>query len=835
MLRDLRHALRVLLRAKGWTCIVLASLALGIGANTALFSAVNGVLLQTVAVQDPDGLVRLSWFGDNDMVRSSSEYGYSGNLPGGERRRTTFSYPAYRELRAANETLSGLFAAAPYGRVNVVIDGEAEIASAFIASGSYFDVLGVTAAAGRLITAQDDEAGAPPVVVISHRYWQRRFGGDRDVIGKVLSVNGVAVTLVGVTSPGYKGVQGPERGAAEVHLPLVLDPELSGEDRLRQPTWWWLQVMGRLQAGRSAAQVESNLAGVFQAAAQQGMRTYLEGLSAEQRGLSHNQDRTAVPRLTVESGRRGIYEVNPRTQQDTRVLAGVVILVLLVVCANVANLLLSRAATRQREIATRLSLGATRARLVRQLVSESVLLATVGGGLGALLAFWARRLLPFGGDAPFDGRVLAFALLLSLLTGIVFSAVPALRATGIDLVASLKENSRGSRGSRGLLSRGLLVLQVSVSLVLLTAAGLFLATLRNLRAVDVGFDPSNILLFRVDPALSGYDEERMPLLYDQIRERLAGLGGVESVSLSRSTFLAGSTSMSMVYLQDGGEDESHRVHMMSVSPEFFATLRIPVLAGRTFDDRDVDSAPRVAAVNATAARVLLDSAEPLGQRFGFRHEERSEIEIVGLVGDVKYGTVRDAAPPTIFVPYRQRGVGPMTFEVRTQMEPQALMPTVRAAVREIDPKLPLMDVSTQAQQVENRLRQERYFALSYALFGGVATLLAALGLFGLASYSVATRTQEIGIRMALGARRGDVVGMVLKELLLLVGLGVLFGVVGTLAAGQLVRSLLFGVASTDVAPLAVSTVLLLLASAAAGYLPALRASRVDPMVALQDE
>jgi predicted permease len=820
MLRDLRHAVRVLLQAKGWTAVVLVSLALGIGANAALFSAINGVLLQTIEADEPDALVRLSWHGENDMVRSSSEYGYSGEAANGERRRMTFSYPAFEALCSANETLVDLFAAAPFGRVNFVVDGQAEIASSFLASGSYFRTLGVGAAAGRTITPVDDDPAAAPV------------GRDPQIIGATVGINGRPFTIVGVTAADYAGIQGTGRDAADVHIPLTHTEALGGGTRLGRATNWWLQIMGRLRPGITAAQVRGNLEGVFQAAARQGMDAYLEDLSDEERSRARHQDLTAVPRLGVDSGRRGIYDLSPNTRRDASLLGWVVLLVLLIVCANVANLLLSRATARRQEISVRLSIGATRGRLIRQMVTEGVFLSAVGGGLGLLVAYWARRLLPFGQDAPLDWRLLAFVALLSVATGIAFSLVPAIRATGVDLSSSLKDDGRGVAGSRSLLSKGLLVLQVAVSLVLLVGAGLFLGTLRNLRSVDVGFDPTNILLFRVNPTLNGYEDERLSQFYGQLRDRLQAIPGVRSVSLSESAFLAGSTWTSSVHLPGQGDEDSQSAHMMSVSPEFFETMRVPLLSGRLLEERDGPDAAPVAVVNATAVRELFENENALGRRFGFSLEESSELEIVGVVQDVKYANVREAAPPTIYLPYLQGDdVGSMTFEVRTATDPRAVVPAVREAVRALDANLPLMDISTQSEQIERRFSQERFFAVSYSLFGALATLLAAIGLFGLASYNVARRTNEIGVRMALGARPRDVVRLVLGESLTLVAVGIVLGLGVTLAAGRFVRALLFDLAPTDAVTLAVAVVVMLGVSAVAGYLPARRASRVDPMTA----
>ena len=835
MFGDLRHAVRVLLQSKGWTAVVLLSLALGIGANTALFRAVNSQLLRSIRVADPDGLVRLRWFGDNQMATSRSEYGAVAPTPSGERAAATFSYATFEQLQASNETLSGMFAAAPFGQVNVVVDGRAEIASGFIASGGYFEVLGVPAIVGRTIRPDDDVVGAEPVVMISHGYWGRRFGLDPTVVGRVVTVNNTPVTVVGVTPPDYTGIQTASGTAADVHLPLTLDPQLSGRERLGDATWWWLQVMGRLNPGVRAEQVRGNFESVFGRVASEGMAAYLEALSAEDRARSRNQGRTAIPGLQVDSGARGVYDPGSRTTRTATILGAVVALVLLIVCANVANLLLSRATARQKEISIRLSMGATRRRLVRQLLTEGVLLSAFGGMLGLLVAYWGRQLLPQGQSAPFDWRVFSFVALLSVATGVIFSLIPALRATRVDLSGALKETSRGVAGGRTRLSKALLVFQVAVSLVLLIGAGLFLGTLQNLRGVDVGFNPDNILLFRLNPALNGYEDDQITMLYGQIRERLAALPGVRSVGMSRTAFLSGSTSTSSVYAEGREVMDDNSTHMMTVSPGFFETLEIPLLAGRVLDPRDNDAGPDVAVINDAAAKHFFTGQDPLGTRFGFALEDAGNVTVVGIVGDVKYTNVRDEEPPTIYLPYTQRNSNSMTFEVKTAGDPEGLVASVREAIRLVDPNLPLINVTTQAKQIEQRLSQERFFALSYLLFGCLALLLASIGLFGLASYNVVRRTNEIGIRMALGAQRWDVTRMVLGESLVLVALGIGIGLAAAMAAGRLVSSLLFGLAPTDGLTIASAALLMVFVGGLAGYLPARRASRVDPIVALHYE
>ncbi len=834
MLRDLRHAFRVLLKAKGWTLVVLVSLALGIGANTALFSAVNGLLIRTIPVANPDGLVRFRWAGDNDASRDVSAYGYTARTASGERVSASFSYPMFETLRDANDTMEGLVASTPTRGLNLVINGRAEIGSGFTATGNYFAVLGVGARLGRVISPIDDSPAAEPVAMISHRFWERRFGLDREVIGTVIRVNDRPTTIVGVLPASFTGAQRPTGTAADIYLPLSTLRDPGAENRLADATWWWLSIMGRVKPGVTPAQVQGNLDGVFRAAAGATIDAYVDGLTPEELTQSRNQNLTDVPGLLVDSGRQGVYDASPGSSRQALILGVVVVLVLLIVCANVATLLLSRAAVRQREIAVRLSVGATRSRLIRQLVTESVLLSMLGGALGVPIAYAARQLLPFGQTTPFDWRVFAFVAAVSLATGLVFSLVPALRATRLELSGALKEHSRSVALSRTLLSRTLLVAQVAVSLVLLVGAGLFLKTLANLRGVDVGFNPSGLLLFQIDPTRSGYDPEESVALSDRLTDALRAIPGVQSVSRTRMALLAGGAWTSTLWVEGG--DEGHNSHMMSVSPEFFETMEIPLLTGRAFEAQDRADAAGVAVINETTARELFGRENPLGRRVGFSREERDELEIVGVVRDANYQSVRDAAPPTTYRSAVQSPlVGNAWFVARTAGSPDALTSAVRDADQRIDPRLPITNVSTHAAEVEERLSDERLYALAYTSFGGLATLLAAIGLFGLASYNVTQRTNEIGIRMALGAQASGVARMVMRESLVLVVVGVVAGVGGVLLAGRLVASLLFELAPTDPATIAQAAAVLILVSAVAGYLPARRAVRVDPLVALQDE
>ena len=841
MFKDLRHAVRVLLRAKGWTIVVLLSLALGIGANTAIFTALNAMLLKQIPVRDPDRLVRLRWYGKNDMVTSSSDYGFTARGPNNENVRTTFSYPMYQQFLTDNKTMTDVVACAPYSRVTVVVDGQAEVATAFISSGNYYRALGVGARIGRTILPEDDVPSAPPVAMISSKYWHTRFATDPAVVGRTIRVNNVVLTIVGVLEPGFTGIQQPLAELSDVSLPLSLDSQLDTSPvqtpRLSQPTYWWLQVVGRLKPAATAAQVQGNLEGVFQQTARAGLASYMQSLTEEQRNTVVNRNRTEIPRLRVESGARGIYDVNTNELRSATILTVVVALVLLIVCANVANLLLARAATRQKELSVRMSLGATRRRLIRQLLTESLLLAGVGGALGLLVGYWGRQLLPgVSAQAPLlDVRVLGFILLVTIATGILFGIAPALRATGGDVGAALKQSGRSIVGTRSLLGKTLLVVQVAISVVLLVGAGLFLRTLHNLRNVDVGFNPHNMLLFRISPQMNRYDEKRTVALYDSLLERLGAVPGVRAAALTNPALLSGGTNITSFFIRGRtyARDAENGIHRMVVSPNFFETMEIRLAAGRGFTTQDTATAPKVAVINEAAVKKHFPSENPIGQRFGGSAENNSQTEIVGVVRDAKYSSVRDPAPPTLYIPYTQTRAGGVMVAVRTAGLPVSVTNSVREAVRQIDSNLPLMDVSTQIEQVERRFAQEKVFAQAYTLFGGLALLLAAIGLFGLMSYSVSRRTNEIGIRMALGAQRQDVLRLVMRESMILVAAGIVAGVGIALGASQLVATLLFGLAGTDSLSIAAAIGVMIAVSALAGFLPARRASRVDPMVALR--
>jgi predicted permease len=805
--------------------------------------------------------VRFRWVGKNEMVTNQSDYGFSrpprdtsaassstGFLRGTQDRstvRATFSYPIFEQFRADNRTMTDLIAGAPLGRQNIVVDGSADIGTLFIVSGNYYQVLGVHATRGRTLRPDDDRPDAPPVAVISDRYWRSRFGGDPNIVGKRIAVNSAPVTIVGVIEASFTGVQQVIGEPANVTVPLAVDPQVMSDTvvddapRTRQPTNWWLQVFGRLKRGVTPAQVQASLDGTFQAAARAGFDAFKASVSEEERNSEHMRSLSAVPHLLVDSASRGLYDLSDSDENAIAILGLVAATVLLIVCANVASLLLARAVSRRREVSIRLSLGATRRRLIRQLLTESIILSFIGATLGVLVAVWGQPLLPgsLGRPVPSDWRLLLFVVTMAVLTAVAFGIVPAFRATR-DVTASLKDNSRTATSARSALGRSLMVVQVALSLVLLFGAGLFLRTLQNLRAVDVGFDPQNLVVFRISPLMNRYDERRSFDFYRDLGDRLRSLPGIRSVTLSHVGLLSGSVNSSSIFV-DGHQyapDEDRTINRLIVAENFFDAMMIPFLRGRQFVPGDnAENAPKVAIFNEAAVRRFFATEDPLGRRFGYNREHLRDFEVVGIVRDARYSSLREPAPPTMYVPYGQARVPQATFEVRSALPAAGVVNAVRESVRQLDPGLPVMDVSTQTEQIERRFAQEKSFAQAYAWFGSLAVVVATIGLFGLMSHSVSRRTNEIGIRMALGARGQDVLRLVLVESLWLVAIGIVVGIAIAMAGGRVVSSLVFGLAPTDVTTMGAAAVILASVALIAGYLPARRASRVDPLEALRYE
>jgi predicted permease len=824
VLRDLRHAARGLRKNPAFGTVVILTLGLGIGANAAIFSLMDQVLVRPLPVRDPAELVLLDG-------------------PGPFRGRTfnamTFSYPMYTDFRDRNEVFSGVLARFPTS-MTVVWNARSERVSGELVSGNYFEVLGVRPALGRVLSAADDRTpGAHAVAVLSHGYWLRRFGGDPAVLDQTVVVNGHPLTIVGVSAPGFNGLQ--VGASADVMVPLMMKAQMTSTwDDLDNRRSRWLNVMGRLKPGVTLEQARVQLNVVYRQANQQE----IEALSGTSESF---RQRFVEKRLEVLPGGRGLSDLRQQFSTALIVLMCMVGAVLLIACANVANLLLARAASRQKDIAVRLALGAGRARIVRQHLVESLLLATCGAVLGLVLAGWTGTLLlaampgsesPRALSAAPDIRVVLFTFGLALVTAVAFGIAPALHATRRPAVSALKEEaaSVAGGGRQARLRRALVVGQVAMSMLLLAAAGLFARSLYNLRSVDPGFEIDRLLTFSIDPTLSGYDQQRTHRLFEDVQRELSGAPGVRSVSMSEMGLLSGNQ-WGMTVRVDGyqskeGEDMNPGVD--GVGTRYFSTMGIPLLSGREFTEKDLPGAPRVAIVNETMARRYWGGSSPVGRRIAFGRDSTAAIEIVGVVKDVRSLALREEQPRFVYLPYRQNdAVTQLTYYVRAGGDEAAIASAIREAVQRVDPNLPVFAMKTMEAQVGESLFVERMVAALSVAFGALATLLAAVGLYGVMSFAVARRTREIGIRMALGAERRGVLWMVLKEVATLGVLGVAGGLIAAFYLSRRVESQLFGITPNDPLTLAAGVGLLLVVALVAGFLPARRATKIDPILALR--
>jgi predicted permease len=866
MTQDLRYGSRMLLKHKGFTIVAIISLALGIGANTALFSVVDAVLLRMLPVQEPEQLVLFEW-------RSGTNY-RTGGMRGtfvptepGTRGASMFQPEIVAKLRAeqasdANSPLSSLFTYAPIYELTAVYEKQAESVKGQIVSGNYYAGLGVNALIGRTITDNDDRPDAPPVVVLSHHYWQKNLGANPAVLGQELTLNQKPFTIIGVTPPGFVGALQVD-SRPDITVPLALEPLLLGEHTgmatKERPPLWFAHLMGRLKPGATMEQARESLNNTFQAMA-------LDIMPAPKRDKDIARDKLdpqQYPRLKAVSGAQGAMEVRSRAAKTIYILFAVVAVVLLIACANVANLLLARAALRGPEISLRLAVGASRWRLIRQLLTESLLLSVVGGLVGVLVGYGGKTalllltsentdFLPTDLELRLNLRVLAFTFGLSLLTGIVFGLVPAWRATRVDLNAALKQSKR-TAPSVSRLSNGLIVVQVALSLLLLVGAGLFIRSLQNLQRVNVGFNQENLLLFSLAPRQNDYKDERLLRFYEQMFERLDNLPGVRAATFATVPLIAYNTWNTNVLLPGEPENSSneHLTNLLKVRENYLATMEIPLLRGRNFTPQDNMSAPFVGLVNQAFAKAFFPNDEVIGKQIrGVRDDKRS-VEIVGVIADTKYSSQREAIEPLLITPWRQEldSVGNMNFAVRTAGEPTELANTVRQVVRELDSTLPVGEFKTQLAQADEILGQERLYARLLSFFGLLGLLLAAIGLSGVLAYAVNQRTQEIGIRMALGAQTGNVLRMVIWQGMKLTVLGLAVGVGTGFALKRLWQSQLadkqswqaqiaeqlYGVSATDPLTLFAIGALLLAIAFVACWIPARRAASVDPLVALRHE
>jgi predicted permease len=806
---DVRYGVRMLLKNPGFTAVAVLSLAFGIGANTAVFSIVDDALLKSLPVKNPEQLVQFSAF-------SPRGEGYS------------FSYPMFERLRAGAQIFSGVFTATDR-RARMEAPGaesgnQTEEVSLKLVSGDYFQVLGGNAVVGRTLTTTDDKTpGAHPVAVLSYRFWQRRFEGDVSIIGKGITLNGQPFTIIGVAGPEFFGDTVVAWHTPAIWAPLMMQPTLDrGRSQLHNNNVHWLPIMARLRPGVSEEQAQVALA------------TLLGQIKSE--AVLLNRTTREISKIGLYPGRQG-FRSGARDSQPHYIMMAVVGLVWLIVCANLANLLLARAAGRQKEVAIRLTIGAGRFRLIRQFLTESLLLAAAGAVLGLLLnPVLLLRATQSSIDVMLNARILGFTIAVSLLTTLLFGLAPALIATRQDLNTALKATA--SPRPRLSLSRPLVIAQIALSLLLLTVAGLFVQTLRNLRTRDIGFAAENVIQAIIDPEASGYKQDQLPELYRRLLERLNSVPGIRSVSMASSGFQTGEPRVCCIHfegysyrlVEDWLLDEDRYLKSQNVTPGHFQTMGLPLLFGRDFTPRDISSErPKVAIISETVARKYFGTTNPVGKRFGW--DESLQGEIIGVVKDAIYFDLRDKAQPLIYFPSQ----GGNVLVARATGPGAPLAATIRREIQAIDKNLELYGVSTIPQMLDGALGREAELARLSSFFSLLALLLSCIGLYGVMSYNVARRTHEIGVRMALGAQRRDVVGLVLRQTMRLVVIGVIIGISAALGATRLIASLLYGVTPNDPITIALAGLLLLTVAALAGYLPARRASRVEPMVALRHD
>jgi macrolide transport system ATP-binding/permease protein len=839
--QDLRYAWRTLLKNPLFAAMAVLSLALGIGANTAIYSFMDAILMRTLPVQHPRELIILNWRSKGFPEVAHGMSGSWFNDPGIGYTSRNQPFPAFELLRTNNTALASLFAFADAGRLNLIVQGQAELAEGQFVSGGFFSGLGVTSAAGRLINQDDDRVGATPVVVISYNYWRRRFAESRGAIGQSILIDNTPFTIAGVSAPGFFGVN-PAR-AQDIFIPLHAFPlfatnqKVEAQRRFLDGNYYWAEIMGRLRPGIRLDQAQAAFAPQY--------HQFIAGTASTQK------EKADLPALLVEEGGAGLDSLRRQYSKPLFILMTMVGLILAIACANVANLLLARATARRREIAVRLSLGAGRLRVIRQLLTESVLLASIGGLLGVGVAALGIRfitwLLANGRDnftlhANLSWPVLGFTSALTLLTGIVFGLVPAVQATKVDLTPALKETRASARRGwmrRINLSQMLVVSQIGISLLLVVAAGLFVRTLSNLHAVDLGFNRENVLLFSLNARQAGYKDAAITQFYAGLWRRFREIPAVRDVSLSDFPLVSNSGSQIGVRIPGvpPPADREPGASSLKVGPSFFTAMQIPILLGREIGERDISGSARVAVINELFAKKYFGDTNPVGRRFGLGDDESTDIEIIGVAKTARYSSLKRDIPPLIYIPYSHdpRSVSRMSFEIRTVGDPLASVSAIRQIVHQADPRVPVLGVNTQSRQIDQTIGQERTFADLGAGFAALALLISCVGLYGTMAYTVARRTSEIGIRMALGAERRRIIWMVLREVLSLVAAGLGIGLAVTWGTTRYIESFLFGMKHHDPLAISLSAGVLVAASILAGYAPASRASRIDPITALRHE
>ena len=833
LMQDLRYGLRMLAKNPGFTAIVVLTLALGIGANTAIFSLMNQILLRQLPVQNPNELVVLHAPGP-----------VTGHVSDDGDETESFSYPMYKALRENSATVCNMLGQYTFS-ASISSHGQTERGSGQLVSGNYFEALGVPPALGRVFSLDDDRVpGGHPVVVLSHAYWTRHFGGDLSILNRSLLINNVEMTVVGVARAGFSGAQVGK--SPDVFVPLMMTPQMTlGQDTLDGWNDYWLKVLARRKAGVSEPQLVASLNAAYHPLLEEQLPK-INGWNELKRQAFLNK------KIILSSGSRGRTVVQRDTGGQLITLFAMVALVLLIACTNVANLLLARGAARQREFAIREALGASRARIIRQLLVESLLCAFVGGSLGVMLGSWLIGVLTpivvanegIQGLTPhLDSAVLVFAVGTSLLSGVFFGIVPAFRVTRSSVSETIKDQGSTSSASvshvhfRKVLVAG----QIAFTTLLLAGAVLFVRTLWNLRNVDLGLRTENVISFSIAPALNGYDTQRAIALIDQLRGRVASLPGVRSVGTAEIAALTGDDEGSNITAEGGiqlSEDLQH-VNLVPVSSGYFSTLGIPLLSGREFTDADSAMSPKVVVASEAMVKRFFPGRNPLGMHFAFGggSKVKPDIEIVGVVKDVKQDHVRSVTPnPYVYLPYSQRSkLSGMTFYVSSIRDPLLLGPELQSQVRQLDAALPVDNVKTMERVVEEDLFSARMVAVLSASFAALAALLAALGIYGVLAYLVVQRTREIGIRMALGAKAGDVRRLIAKEVGAMVIAGVIAGLPLAYALARLSESMLFGVKAGNPSAYVLGLGLIAAVALAACWIPARRATQVDPLVALRYE
>ena len=824
VINDIRYALRLLTKNPVFTAVVVLTLALGIGANAAIFSLLDKVLLQSLPVAKPDQLAVLSQYDPKQGPNSGS----------------SFSYPMYQDLRDRNSVFSGVIARGG-AQMNVSYGDQTERVTGELVSGNFFEVLGVRPWAGRLFTQDDDRTpGAHPVAVLSYRFWESRFNKDPNLIGKTILVNETPLTVLGVTPPGFFGVNLSHN--PDVRVPLTMTPVFNPQPptRLQSRRHLWLHVMARRKADVSAEQAQASLNVLY---------NQIRELEAQELSTAFpkfNRERFMSGRIAVLPGDQGLRHLQTELSTSLWLLFGATCAVLLILCANLANLMMARATVRAQETAVRLALGAGRLRLMRQWLTEGVVLSLMGGAAGVFIALWIKvGLMAFippdfrpNLSASFDWRLYLFVLGVAVLLGVAFSLAPAIQAARHVFAPGLRLESRSFTSGGKLLSlrSALILVQVALSLPLLVSAALLVKSLQNLRAVDAGFGKENVLFASVNPSLNGYSNERTTAFYDQLLTRTRALPGVKFASLGSDSPVSGNSDQNLIVVEGHTPREGERMlaDVTTVSPDYFKSLEIPLLAGREFDDRDRPGAPRVVIVNEKLAKHYFGTTNAVGKRIGL--DEVPDRTIVGVVKDAQYVNLREEIRRHFYVPTTQEEqLSNLTLHVKTTTEPSIVAEQLRAELKALDPHLPLYNIKTLATEIDESLIQERLVTWLSAAFGVLATFLTALGLYGVLTFSVARRTREIGIRVALGAQRRDVFRLIMVRGVILVGLGVAIGVAASIGFSRFISALLFGVAPNSVTTLAGVSVGLIVVALLACYIPARRATKVDPLIALRYE